>query len=63
MIIVMTYIKINDNHETFHLDFNFQSHDSYFVEFTPAIPNEKIFAYVVSSKISMLVHHENNAFM
>ena len=32
-------IKKNDNHETCHLDFNFQldyaSHDSYFVEFAP----------------------------
>ena len=24
-------IKDNDNHETCHLDFNFQSHDSYFL--------------------------------
>ena len=58
-------IKNKDNHETCHRDFNFQldyaSHDSYFVELAPTIPNEKNFAYVVSSKISMLVHHENNA--
>ena len=27
----------NDNHETCHLDLNFQSHDSYFVEFAPTI--------------------------
>ena len=27
----------------------------------PAIPNEKNFAYVESSKISMLVDHEKNA--
>ena len=27
---------------------------------TPTIPNEKNFAYVESSKISMLVHHEKN---
>ena len=26
----MYSIKNNDNHETFHHDFNFQSHDSYF---------------------------------
>ena len=29
----MYAIKNNDNHETCHHDFNFQSHDSYFVEF------------------------------
>ena len=28
---------------------------------TPTIPNEKNFAYVESNKISMLLHHENNA--
>ena len=43
----MYAIKNNGNHETFHLDFNFQldyaSHDSYFVEFAPTIPNEKKF--------------------
>ena len=58
-------IKNNDIHENWHHDFSFQlayaSHDSYFVEFAPTIPNEKNFAYVVSSKISMLVRHENNA--
>ena len=37
----MYAIKNNYNHETCHLDFNFQSHDSYFVEFAPTIPNEK----------------------
>ena len=26
-------LKNNDNHETCHLDLNFQSHDSYFIEF------------------------------
>ena len=62
----MYAIKNNDNHETFHLDFNFQldyaSHDSYFVEFAPTtIPNEKKFAYVESNKNSMLMHHESNA--
>jgi len=50
----MYAIKNNVNHETCHHDFNFQldyaSHDSYFVEFAPTIPNEKNFAYVESSK-------------
>src|SRR3954467_4279938 len=53
-------INNNDNHETCHLDLNFQSHDSYFVEFAPTIIHEKKFAYVVSNKISMLVDHEKN---
>ena len=61
----MYAIKNNDNHEICHHDFNFQldyaSHDSYFVVFAPTIPNEKNFAYVESSKISMLVDHEKNA--
>ena len=51
----------NANHETFHHDFNFQSHDSYFVELAPTTIHENKFAYVESSKISMLVHHENNS--
>ena len=58
-------IKNNDNHETCHHDFSFQldhaSHDNYFVEFAPPIPNEMNFAYLESTKIFMLVHHENNA--
>src|SRR3954466_7007146 len=54
-------IKNNDNHETCHLDLNFQSHDSYFVEFTPTTIDENKFAYVESSKISMQVDHEKNA--
>ena len=54
-------LKNNDNHETCHLDLNFQSHDSYFVEFAPTIIHEKKFAYVESSKFSMLVDHEKNA--
>ena len=33
----MYALKINDNHETCHLDLNFQSHDSYFVEFAPLL--------------------------
>ena len=36
----------NDNHKTCHLDLNFQSHDSYFVEFAPTIIHEKNFSYV-----------------
>ena len=40
---------------------DYASHDSYFVEFAPTIPNEKNFAYVESSKFSMLVDHEKNA--
>ena len=54
-------IKNNGNHETCHLDLNFQSHDSYVVEFTRTIIHEKNFAYVESNKISMLVDHEKNA--
>ena len=58
-------IKKNGNHETCHLDFNFQldyaSHDSYFVEFAPTTIHENKFAYVESNKISMLVDHEKNA--
>ena len=61
----MYAINKNDNHETCHLDFNFQldyaSHDSYFGEFAPTIPNEKNFTYVESSKIYMHVDHEKNA--
>ena len=61
----MYAIKNNDNHETCHHDFNFQldyaSHDSYFVEFAPTTMNEKNFAYVERSKISMLMNQENNA--
>src|SRR3990170_2994753 len=48
-------IKNNDNHETCHHDFNFHSHDSYFVEFAPTTIDEKKFAYVESDKISMLL--------
>ena len=58
-------LKNNDKHATCHHDFSFQldyiSHDSYFVEFTPTIIHEKKFAYVESSKFSMLVDHEKNA--
>ena len=54
------------NHETCHHDFNFQvdyaSHDSYFVEFAPAIIHDNKFAYVESNKISMLVDHEKECF-
>ena len=57
----MYAIKNIDNHETCHLDFNFQSHDSYLVEFAPTTIHENKFAYVESNKISMLMHHEKNA--
>ena len=61
----MYTINNNHNHETCHLDFNFQldyaSHDSYFVEFAPTTIDENKFAYVESNKISMLVDHEKNA--
>ena len=57
----MYVIKNNDIHETFHDDFNFQSHDSYFVEFAPTTIHENKIAYVESNKISMLVDHEKNA--
>ena len=42
------------------LDLNFQSYDSYLVEFAPTTIHENKFAYVESNKISMLVGHENN---
>ena len=51
-------LKNNGNNETCHLDFNFQYHDSYFVEFAPTIIHEKNFACVESNKISMLIDHE-----
>ena len=57
----MYVIKNNDNHETCHHDFNFQSHDSYLVEFAPTIIDENKFACVESNKFSMLVDHEKNA--
>ena len=57
----MYAIKNNDNHETFHRDFNFQSHDSYFVAFAPTTIDEKKFAYVESNKFSILLCHEKNA--
>jgi hypothetical protein len=63
----MYAINNNDNQESCHHDFNFQfgyanqvSHGSYFVEFAPTKMNERNYAYVKSSKISMLVHHEKN---
>ena len=54
-------LKNNYNHETCHLDLNFQSYDSYFVEFAPTTIHEKKIAYVESSKFSMQVDHEKNA--
>ena len=56
----MYAIKNNDNHETCHHDFNFHSHDSYFVQFAPSTIDEKKFAYVESNKFSMLLCHEKN---
>ena len=41
----MYAIMNNDNKETFHHDFNFHSHDSYFVEFAPTTIDEKKFVY------------------
>ena len=58
----MYAILNNDNHETCRHDFNFQSHDSYFVEFAPTtIMDEKKFSYVESNKFFMHVDHEKNA--
>ena len=57
----MYAIKNNDNHGTFHRDFNFHSHDSYFVEFAPTTIHENKFACVESNKFSMLMDHEKNA--
>ena len=57
----MYAILNNDNQENCHHDFNFHSHDSYFVEFAPTTIDEKKFAYVESNKFSMLMCHENNA--
>ena len=60
----MYAIRKNDNHETCHLDFNFQldyaSHDSYFVEFAPTTIHDKKFAYMESDKSYMLMHHEKS---
>ena len=55
-------LKNIDNHETCHHAFNFQSHDSYFVEFAPTTIDENKYAYVESNKIYMLMHHEKNGF-
>jgi len=56
----MYAIKNNDNHETFHRDFNFHSHDSYFVEFLTTTIDEHKFVYVESNRISMFMYHEKN---
>ena len=53
----MYAIKNNDNHETCHHDFNFHSHDSYFVKSAPTTMNEK-FSYVERNKNFMHVDHE-----
>ena len=57
----MYALKNNYNHETCHLDPNFKSYDSYFVEFAPTTIHEDKFAFVESNKISMQVDHEKNA--
>ena len=54
----MYAILNNYKHETFHHDFNFQSHESYFVEFAPIIIEENKIAYVESNKFSMLMDNE-----
>ena len=66
-------IKSSDDYiyKTCHdYDYHFSEHYSFNVETiysiqvfydTPTIPNEKYFAYVESSKFSMLVDHEKNA--
>ena len=41
--------------------YNFESHDSYFVDFAPTTIHEKKFADVESNKNSMLMNNENNA--
>ena len=56
----MYAILNNDNHETCHHDFNFQSHDSYFVEFAPTTIHGNKFAYMESNNFSMLLDHEKN---
>ena len=50
----MYAINNNDNHETCHHDFNFHSHDSYFVEFAHTTIDEKKFAYVGSNNFLCL---------
>ena len=62
-------IKSSDNYchnfeypFTEHYSFNVETIFSIRVSYdTPTIPNEKNFAYVESSKNSMLVNHEKNA--
>ena len=56
----MYTMKSNDNHKTCHHDFNFQSHDSYFVQFAPSTIHENKFAYVESNKFFMHVDQEKN---
>ena len=45
----------------FSFKLDYASHDNYFVEFAPTTIHEKKFAYVKSSKFSMLVDHEKSA--
>ena len=60
----MYAIKNNDIHETCHHDFNFQSHDSYFVEFAPTtINDESDYAYdMPSHKLGDAMFDENFMF-
>ena len=57
----MYAILNKDNHETCHRDSNFQSLDSYFVEFAPTTIDENKLACVESSKNFMQVNHEKKA--
>ena len=50
----------HDIHGTCHHDYNFQSHDSYLVEFASTTIHENKFAYVERDKISFLMYHEKN---
>ena len=54
----MQSYKLGDAMFEYQLDY--ASHDSYFIQFAPTIPNEKKFAYVESNKNSMLVDPEKN---
>ena len=54
----MIMIILFSEHYSFNVEIIYSIRVSYD---TLAIPNEKNFAYVESSKFSMLVDHENNA--
>ena len=60
------YKTCHDYDYPFSEHYSFNVETIYSIQFshdTPIIPNEKNFAYVESSKMYMLVHHENYAFM